>query len=115
MAGWTRHGWPAGVSILLGTLVAVLINLITEGWSWPVGVGLMVSISGWVGLEMRQATLAATRAPEPNASDGPSLPHQRSTIPSARPQMLHSSVELGLNPGFRNEAERCGSPESLAS
>lgn len=61
MARWVRHGAPAGVSLLLGFLVGTLANIFTEGRSWPVGVGLVVLLATWIGLEMRLAAHSATR------------------------------------------------------
>ena len=69
MTGWTRHGVPAGVSTVLAFLAGALTNVFTQGWNWPVGVGLGVLLTGWVGWEMRQAAQAATRQPV----DGPAF------------------------------------------
>ncbi|MFC6092241.1 hypothetical protein [Saccharothrix lopnurensis] len=31
-------------SVVTGTVVAVLVNLITQGWSWPTAAGLVVAV-----------------------------------------------------------------------
>lgn len=41
---WWRLGPPAGISVLLGVGVALLVNLLTSGRSWPVFVGLAVAV-----------------------------------------------------------------------
>jgi hypothetical protein len=49
---WWRHGVPAAVSVLLGTLVAILINLATAG---PASIstlgGLGAAAAAWAGWE----------------------------------------------------------------
>jgi hypothetical protein len=52
-----RHGLPAGISTGLAFSAGALTNVFTQGWSWPVGVGLGVLAVGWVGWEMRPAAL----------------------------------------------------------
>jgi tetratricopeptide (TPR) repeat protein len=55
MARWVRHGLSAGISTVWAFLAGALTNVFTEGWSWPIGVGLGVLVMGWVGWEMHQA------------------------------------------------------------
>lgn len=52
--GWIRRGAPAGISTGLGAAAAVLTNVLTNGWSWPVGVGLAVLLVVWIGWAMKQ-------------------------------------------------------------
>jgi hypothetical protein len=48
---WQR-AWLAGLSVLLGVAVAVLVNLWTGGWAWPTGVGLGILALVWAGVEV---------------------------------------------------------------
>jgi hypothetical protein len=47
-----RPGWPAGLSVLLGVAVAVLVNVWTGDWAWPAGTGLAVLALSWAVVEV---------------------------------------------------------------
>jgi hypothetical protein len=49
-----RYGVPAGVSTLLGVGVGVLTNVVTSGWTWPAGAGLLALAGGWIAFETWQ-------------------------------------------------------------
>jgi tetratricopeptide (TPR) repeat protein len=71
MARWVRRGLPAGISTVLAFLAGAFTNVFTEGWSWPVGVGLGVLVAGWVGWEMYQSAAGQVDAePVRQASTG---------------------------------------------
>jgi hypothetical protein len=53
-----RNAAGAGVSTVLGVVVALLTNVYTDGWWWPVGVGLGCAVVLWVGWEMWRAARA---------------------------------------------------------
>jgi tetratricopeptide (TPR) repeat protein len=103
MVGWARHGLPAGISTLLAFLAGALTNIVTAGWSWPVGVGLGILVAAWVALEMRLAAQATERSamPRPGAaadavldravSRVPAVPHQ---LPAAIPHFSGRAAEL---------------------
>jgi hypothetical protein len=42
--GRSGRGFMAALSVLLSAGVAVLVNIWTSGWGWPVGVGLAVLV-----------------------------------------------------------------------
>lgn len=46
-----QRGWPAGLSVLLGVGVAVLVNLWTGNWEWPAGAGMAALALAWAGVE----------------------------------------------------------------
>ncbi|NUR71633.1 MAG: tetratricopeptide repeat protein [Hamadaea sp.] len=50
-----RIGTFAAVSTLLAFAAGLLTNLITSGWSWPLGIGLGVLVVVWVVFEMWRA------------------------------------------------------------
>jgi hypothetical protein len=57
-----RHGWPAGVSVLLGVAVSVLVNVWTGSWAWPAGAGLAVLALTWVVAEVIRSDDRSTGA-----------------------------------------------------
>jgi len=72
LARWMRHGLPAGASIVAAFLVGALTNVVTDGGSLPLGIGLVALVAGWAGLEMFLAAQHAagqrlTAAPAPTS------------------------------------------------
>lgn len=51
-----RRGIPTAISTFLGVLVAFLTNVFTDGWWWPVGVGLGCAVVLWIGWEIWRAS-----------------------------------------------------------
>jgi hypothetical protein len=49
-----HHGLAAGVSVLLGAVIALLTNVFTEGWAWPAGLGLAVAVAALTIWEARR-------------------------------------------------------------
>ena len=69
MRGSTRQGLLAGVSTLLAVVVGVLINMVTGGWTWPLGAGLAALVAGWAGFEVWRFNRA-----EPGGDEQPREP-----------------------------------------
>src|SRR5689334_7753521 len=57
-----RHGLPAAVSTVAGVAVGWLTNLVSSGWTWPLGVGLVVLAGGWAWWEWRLAVRGAAHS-----------------------------------------------------
>jgi hypothetical protein len=53
-----KHGLPAGISVLLGVVVAILVNALTDTWRWPVGIGLGAAVLVAAAWEVRLASRA---------------------------------------------------------
>jgi len=53
--GSSRHRFTAGVSTLLAVIAGILINMVTSGWSWPLGAGMVVFVGGWTVFEVWRA------------------------------------------------------------
>jgi len=51
-----RHGIPAGLSVLLGVVVAVIVNAFTDGWRWQLGLGLAGAVVAATAWEIWRAT-----------------------------------------------------------
>ncbi|YCK40806.1 hypothetical protein ACNF49_44150 [Actinomadura sp. ATCC 39365] len=49
------RGVGAGLSTVLALGAGVLTNVVTSGWNWSTGVGLVVFAAGWVGVEAWRA------------------------------------------------------------
>lgn len=98
MTRWAQHGLPAGVSTVLAFLAGALTNVFTQGWSWPVGVGLGVLVFGWVGWEMRLAARAATAVSTATGAGvyGPAVPRQ---LPAAVRYFSGRGAELAVLTG----------------
>ncbi|WP_433041759.1 ATP-binding protein [Dactylosporangium sp. CS-033363] len=50
-----RPQLTAGVSTLLAIAAGVLTNVVTSGWTWPVGAGLVALAGAWIGFEIWRA------------------------------------------------------------
>lgn len=57
-----QRGWSAGLSVLLGVGVAVLVNLWTGNWEWPAGAGMAALACAWASVEAFRAGPDETRA-----------------------------------------------------
>src|SRR5512142_3040740 len=57
-----RHAGPAGLSVLLGVAVSVLVNVWTGSWAWPARVGLAVLALTWVIAEVVRSDDRSTGA-----------------------------------------------------
>lgn len=60
----SRHVLSALTSVVLAALVAVLTNVFTDGWLWPVGAALVVAVvvqGAWEAVRSRRASPAAVR------------------------------------------------------
>jgi hypothetical protein len=52
----SRRGIAAAGSVVVGALVAVMINLLTGQWNWALAVGLVGTVLLWAGIEVWRAT-----------------------------------------------------------
>jgi hypothetical protein len=86
------------MSTLLAVIAGVLINVVTSGWTWPLGVGLMVLVGGWTGFEVWRAGQIhgdggpgdrAGQAPRPASSPAVTA-SAAGDVPQPRPAALRS-------------------------
>jgi tetratricopeptide (TPR) repeat protein len=94
-----RSGIPAGVSTLLAVSVGALTNVVTSGWSWPVGSGLAALVFTWAGLEAWRSTREGHRPPAGSGRSvrgGPGRLQRRSLAPPAGllPPQVHGRDTL---------------------
>jgi hypothetical protein len=72
-----QRGWSAGLSVLLGVGVAVLVNLWTGNWEWPAGAGMAALALAWAGVE-------AFRAGHDDSKAGTRVSQKATSVRSSR-------------------------------
>lgn len=61
------RSWGAVSSVVLGAVVGLLTNLITAGFTWPLGAGLLVAVAAWCVLAY---LLPSSPVPAPEPGNG---------------------------------------------
>jgi hypothetical protein len=76
----SNHGPAAGVSVVLGALIAVLTNVFTDGWAWPAGTGLAVAVAAMVAWEVRRSSVGGGTPSVTVTRTGSATAHGRGSL-----------------------------------